>query len=170
MKRVGIILTLAVTLTWSAAAATQRVQVRKTTLRRTPSAFGRRAGTLFFNDRVRIIKTQRGFYQIYSYRLRRRGFVYKSSIVPQNRFNKHYVKLRDSGKFSGDAVTAATKGFSDAETQYRSRHRGMRYDLVYKINKTMRFTHDEGWWQNFRKVGGLGEYRKKIRNRGYGKY
>jgi len=168
MKRAAIVFILAVWLSWTAAAATiRRVQVRRTTLRRTPSAFGRRAGSLYFNDKVRIIKTERGFHYVYSYRLRSRGYVYKSAVVAQNRFNSQYVQLRDSGAYSRDAITAATKGFSRTEIDYSRRHRGSRYDLVHRIIRQYRFKHSESWWQNFRKVGALGEYRKKIRNRNY---
>ena len=107
---------------------------------------------------------------MYSYRLRTRGYVYKSAVVNQNRFNKQYVTLRNSGSYSKDAITAATKGFSKTEVGYSTRHRGARYDLVRRIMRFHRFSHSASWWENFRRVGGLGEYRKKIRNRGYGRY
>ena len=168
MKRTRLSLSLALVLPLSLAAQ-QRIQVRQTTLRQTASAFGRRIGSLAFNDKVKIVNTVGGFYQIYSYRLNARGYVYKSAVVNQNKFNSQYVMLRDSGSYSKDAVTAATKGFSKSETDYRGRHRAARHDLVRRIMVFHKFNNSEDWWERFRKEGALGEFRVKENNKYYGR-
>lgn len=168
MKRNGLILALALFVPLSAAAQ-QRIQVRQTTLRQTASAFGRRVGTLEFNDRVRIVKTEGGFCRVYSYRLNTQGYVYTSAVVDQNKFDSQYVSLKNSGSYSADAITAATKGFSQTETDYSRRHRVARYDLVQQVMVRLKFDHDAAWWESFRQQGGLGEFRKKVDNKYYGR-
>lgn len=158
-KRSIVLLSAALLLISGVIAAYHKVQVRSTVMRNKPSAFGTRIATLQFNTRVRILSKKGGFLYISS--PKGRGYVYKSAIIPQNSFNKQYANLQSSQDYSDSAVTAATKGFADAEVNYRrDRHSDARYDLVERVIKEINFDRSAGWWKNFRRQGNIGEYRR----------
>lgn len=162
-KRTTATVTLLLLLTAGVIMASYKVQVRSTIMRSQASAFSSKVAVLNFNTPVRILATQGGFYHIST--AMGRGYVYKSAIIPQKSFNSQYASLKSSQDYSDSAVTAATKGFSDAEVNYRRDHgAGARYDLVDRVIQEINFDREADWWQDFRRQGQIGEYRKLVRS------
>lgn len=160
-----VVAALLIALTATAIHAEQyRIQVRQTVLRATASAFGARVATLDFNTVVSVLGQSGGFYQVSS--PSGTGYVTKTAVVAQSAFDGQYVAVRNTGSYSQDAATAATKGFSDAEVQ-ESRKPGARYDLMRQAMEFSKVTRDESWWTTFRNAGFLGEHRRMIQNKGY---
>jgi hypothetical protein len=168
MKLLNIVFAaMIITATASAVHGEQyRIQVRQTSLRSSASAFGPQLAILQFNTAVAIVGQKGGFYQITS--PYGNGFVTKTAVVPQSAFDGQYVAVRNTGAYSQNAATAATKGFSDAEIQ-ESRKAGARYDLMRQAMEFSNITRDQSWWASFRNSGFLGENRRMMENRGYKK-
>lgn len=142
-----------------------RIKVVYTRLRSRPNAFSRTKAKLRFNTWVNVIKKKGFFYYVSS--KYGRGYITKTAVIGSNKFKSRYKNVR-SGSTGRDGVTAATKGFTKAETQYRNNSgRRARYDLVNKVMRQYSFETEEAGWTRFRKKGYLGEYRKMKRNRYY---
>lgn len=140
------------------------IKVRRTGLKEKPHAFSKVITELKFSTRVRIIK-QKGPYYYISTR-QGKGYVFRTAIDDHKSFKKHYAQIDTSKGYSSDSLTAATKGFSKAETDYNKEVR-LRYDLVNKalnFSKNHKIVKD---WKGFRSAGKIGEYRILINSKYY---
>ncbi len=120
-----------------------------------------------FSTKVRIIK-QKGPYYYISTR-KGKGYVFKTAIDNLKSFKKHYAEIDTSKGYSSDSLTAATKGFSKAETSY-NKDAELRYDLV---NKVLNFSKNHKVvknWKKFRSDGKIGEYKILIKSKYYKYY
>jgi len=140
------------------------IKVRRTSLKEKPLAFSRVITELKFSTKVRIIK-QKGPYYYISTR-KGKGYVFRTAIDDHKSFKKHYAQIDTSRGYSSDSLTAATKGFSKAETSY-NKNTELRYDLV---NKALNFSKNHkivNNWKKFRQKGKIGEYKVLINSKYY---
>jgi len=168
MKRTRFILVALLVLfgTASVFGESYRIQVRRTVLRATASAFGAQIAALEFNTAVNVLGETGGFVQVST--AWGTGFVAKTAIASQGSFDRQYVSVKNANNYSQDAATAATKGFSDAETQ-ESQKPGARYDLVRQALDFAQLDRADEWWRSFRSLGFLGENRRMTVNKSYDK-
>ncbi len=118
---------------WTAMAEVMSVQVRETTLRKTPSFLGQTVATVRYGDKVEVLGQQGDWRQVNAGGAT--GWLNKSALTTQN------IRMSGGGQdaqvnASGDEIALAGKGFSkEVEADFKTKNPSANYDDVNAIEK-----------------------------------
>ncbi len=132
MKRITIVLVLALLMITSLFAATMSVQVNSTAMRGSPSFMGPVVQSLSYGDRVEVIEEGRGWIRV-------RAAGGSSGWVQESALSRKRIVLSSGSNVSSGAsteeVALAGKGFNeDVEKEYRSQS-DLDYSWVDKMEE-----------------------------------